>query len=246
MIEGTPYYRHRKANDGSKPNNHKLGVVGDSETFNKGERYPETVIYFQQKWRRQNQIHPTQKPVELLEYLIKTYTLEEQTVLDNCMGSGSTGVACKNLNRKFIGIELDNTYFEIAKERIENTKGECKMICPLNLTKSSDELKQLIAENPDLPIVVLVGQDAASDDYGYTYCSDIHFCIDEILDCELPFGEGYVYNDRDDLEDALSDYLADCEEYENLSDEEFQTLLIKELSKYEPYWKKVIAITVDN
>lgn len=120
------------------------------------------------------------------------------------------------------------------------------MIHTLNLTKSSDELKRLIAENPDLPIVVLVGQDAVSDDYGYTYCSDIHFSIEEILDCTLPFGDDYVYNDRDDFEDALSDYLAGCEEYENLSDEEFQTLLTKELSKYEPYWKKVIAIKGDN
>lgn len=95
------------------------------------------------------------------------------------------------------------------------------MIRPLNLTKSSDELKQLIAENPDLPIVVLVGQDAVSDDYGYTYCTQIHFSIEEILDCTLPFGDDYLYNDRDDFENALSDYLADCEEYENLSDEEF-------------------------
>lgn len=63
--------------------------------------------------------HPTQKPVALLEYLIKTYTNENDTVLDNCMGSGSTGVACKHLNRKFIGIELDDKYFNIAKERIE-------------------------------------------------------------------------------------------------------------------------------
>ena len=81
---------------------------------------------------------------------------------------------------------------------------------PLNLSKkfkSSDELKQLIAENPNLPIVVLVGQYAASDDYGYTYCSDVQFCIDEILDCTLPFGDDYVYNDRDDFEDALSDRL---------------------------------------
>nr|DAG25578.1 MAG TPA: hypothetical protein [Caudoviricetes sp.] len=120
------------------------------------------------------------------------------------------------------------------------------MTYPLNLSKSSDELKQLIAENPDLPIVVLVGGEAASDDWGYTYCADVHFSIEEILDCTLPFGDDYVYNDRDDFEDALSDYLADCEEYENLSDEEFQTLLDKELSKYEPYWKKVIAITGDN
>lgn len=64
-------------------------------------------------------VHPTQKPVALLEYLIKTYTLEGETVLDNCMGSGSTGVACKNLNRKFIGIEKDDKFFNIAKSRIE-------------------------------------------------------------------------------------------------------------------------------
>lgn len=64
--------------------------------------------------------HPTQKPVALLEYLIKTYTLEGETVLDFTMGSGSTGVACKNLNRNFIGIEKDEKYFEIAKQRILN------------------------------------------------------------------------------------------------------------------------------
>ena len=67
-----------------------------------------------------NRLHPTQKPVDLLEYLIKTYTNEGETVLDNCMGSGSTGIACLNINRKFIGIELDEKYFEIAKNRIEN------------------------------------------------------------------------------------------------------------------------------
>lgn len=64
-------------------------------------------------------LHPTQKPVELMEYLIKTYTNERELVLDNCMGSGTTGVACKNLNRDFIGIEKDEKYFEIAKNRIE-------------------------------------------------------------------------------------------------------------------------------
>ena len=64
-------------------------------------------------------VHPTQKPVALMEYLIKTYTLEGETVLDFTMGSGTTGVAAKNLNRNFIGIELDENYFEIAKKRIE-------------------------------------------------------------------------------------------------------------------------------
>ena len=67
---------------------------------------------------RQGAIHPTQKPVPLLEYLIKTYTNEGETVLDNCMGSGSTGVACVNTNRNFIGIELDENYYHIAQDRI--------------------------------------------------------------------------------------------------------------------------------
>jgi DNA modification methylase len=67
-----------------------------------------------------DKVHPTQKPLDLLEWLIKTYTNEGELVLDNCMGSGTTGVACKNLNRNFIGIEKEETYFNIAKERIEN------------------------------------------------------------------------------------------------------------------------------
>ena len=65
--------------------------------------------------------HPTQKPVALLEYLIKTYTNEGETVIDNCMGSGSTGVACGNANREFIGIELSEKYFQIAEQRINHT-----------------------------------------------------------------------------------------------------------------------------
>lgn len=69
---------------------------------------------------QKGKIHPTQKPVPLMEYLIKTYTNENETVLDFTMGSGTTGVACKNLNRDFIGIELDENYFNIANERIEN------------------------------------------------------------------------------------------------------------------------------
>ena len=88
--------------------------------------YPKAILEFSKANNKESGLHPTQKPVSLCEYLIKTYTKENETVLDNCMGSGSTGVACVNTNRKFIGIELDNTYFEIAKERInkavENTK----------------------------------------------------------------------------------------------------------------------------
>ena len=83
--------------------------------------YPKNEIIiskFSNECNSRHRVHPTQKPVELMEYLIKTYTNEEDLVLDFTMGSGSTGVACKNLNRKFIGIELDDTYFKIAQDRI--------------------------------------------------------------------------------------------------------------------------------
>ena len=78
--------------------------------------YPKSILTFPQQ--RIKGGHPTQKPVALLEYLIKTYTNEGDIVLDNCMGSGSTGVACVHTNRQFIGMELDTRYFEIASKRI--------------------------------------------------------------------------------------------------------------------------------
>ena len=81
--------------------------------------YPNSILRFSGVASKE-QLHTTQKPVDLLEYLIKTYTNEDEIILDNCMGSGSTGIACLNTNRKFIGIELDDKYFEIAKNRIEN------------------------------------------------------------------------------------------------------------------------------
>ena len=81
-------------------------------------KYPRSVLNFN---RPHPPIHPTQKPVDLCEWLIKTYTNEDMIVLDNCMGSGTTGVACMNTSRKFIGIELDDTYFAIAKNRIEES-----------------------------------------------------------------------------------------------------------------------------
>lgn len=93
---------------------------GEQKSFfqvDDGTRYPKRIIYFNNNDTR-NQLHPTQKPVALLEYLIRTYTNEGDTVLDNCMGSGSTGIACVNTNRNFIGMELDQKYFEIAEKRI--------------------------------------------------------------------------------------------------------------------------------
>lgn len=88
------------------------------EGYDSTERYPLSVQVFAKDQQKEN-YHPTQKPVALLEWLLKTYTNEGDLVLDNCMGSGSTGVACVNLNRNFIGMELTEQYFEIAKERIE-------------------------------------------------------------------------------------------------------------------------------
>ena len=81
--------------------------------------YPKSILEYGIGNMRKGRLHPTQKPIELLEYLIKTYTNDGETVLDFTMGSGSTGVACVNTNRRFIGIELDEGYFEIAKKRIE-------------------------------------------------------------------------------------------------------------------------------
>ena len=94
------------------------GVKRATETFN-DKYYPTSIQEFSIANLRRNRLHPTQKPVDLLEYLIKTYTNENEVVLDFTMGSGSTGVACLNTNRKFIGIELEYKYFNIAKERIE-------------------------------------------------------------------------------------------------------------------------------
>jgi site-specific DNA-methyltransferase (adenine-specific) len=92
---------------------------GNYLTINNGDRYPRSVQKFN---RDKNKIHPTQKPVALFEYLIKTYTNEGDLVMDNTMGSGTTGVACVNTNRRFLGMEKDDKYFEIAKKRIEEAK----------------------------------------------------------------------------------------------------------------------------
>ena len=111
MREGRPYVRKK----GGLSDNYNKDSKENIVTVNKGNRYPLTIVKFDHE---KSKLHPTQKPVALLEYLIKTYTLENETVLDFTMGSGSTGVACKNLNRNFIGIEKEEKYFNIAKERI--------------------------------------------------------------------------------------------------------------------------------
>lgn len=108
----TPYKRTK---NGSLSSNYGDRGVAFTESVD-GSRNPLTIIKYK---RDSSRLHPTQKPTALLEYLIKTYTNEESVILDNCMGSGSTGVACVNTNRNFIGMEIDEGYYNIAKERIE-------------------------------------------------------------------------------------------------------------------------------
>ena len=111
--------------EAQRPRTGKIYASSDSASvkYNDGverkydKKYPKTLITFSNA-DQTGKLHPTQKPVLLMEYLIKTYTNEGETVLDFTMGSGTTGVACKNLNRNFIGIELDPEYFKIAKKRI--------------------------------------------------------------------------------------------------------------------------------
>ena len=96
-------------------NGGNFGASG-KENFQEWTNYPRSIVHFPQEGKA---VHPTQKPVALMEYLLRTYTNEGETVLDNCMGSGTTGVACANTGRNFIGIEKDDKYFAIAQARIK-------------------------------------------------------------------------------------------------------------------------------
>lgn len=119
MSEGKPYVKKAVSNGDGK-NYGKFDRVGQIN-INEGTRFPRSVIKFSND--NHNSLHPTQKPVDLLEYLIKTYTNKGDVVLDSCMGSGSTGVAALNCERGFIGIELDPNYFAIAEKRINEREG---------------------------------------------------------------------------------------------------------------------------
>ena len=97
----------------------------EKSNYDKDFKNPKSILYYD-TGKRQQLLHPTQKPILLCEWLIKTYSNEGDIILDNCMGSGTTGAGCRNLNRKFIGIELDENYFNIAKKRIEDAEEELK------------------------------------------------------------------------------------------------------------------------
>lgn len=125
MQVGEPYYRKSKNPEGYVPrcNTHGYGLKPVTEIKNEGTRYPKNIIRIPVDYSAQQRVHPTQKPVALAEYLIKTYSNENDTVLDNTFGSGFSGIAAVNTNRKFIGIELPESeggYFNLGKERILN------------------------------------------------------------------------------------------------------------------------------
>lgn len=121
MEIGEPYARKSSNPDGyvGRKNDHGYGMKPRTEFTNIGTRYPKSVLNISRDFSAQQQLHPTQKPVPLLEWLVRTYSNLGDTVLDNCMGVGSTGVACVKQERRFVGIELDEEYFKLAEERIK-------------------------------------------------------------------------------------------------------------------------------
>lgn len=137
MVPGRPYTCVR----GDQSSSNYRDGIGPWTTENHGERYPTTILRFNYD---SNKVHPTQKPVALLTYLIKTYTNEGDTVLDNCMGSGSTGVACVNLRRNFIGMEMNHDYFTLAQGRIEQAERDYdNSLWPIVAAEKGDVTQQL-------------------------------------------------------------------------------------------------------
>jgi site-specific DNA-methyltransferase (adenine-specific) len=120
FTEGSPY----KSNPRKNNKEGVYSIVGEARNENAGFRYPKNIIEIPFEFAP---IHPTQKPVALFEYLIKTYTNEGETVLDNCMGSGTTAIACINTNRNYIGFEKEEKYYNIIQERIKKHKPQLSL-----------------------------------------------------------------------------------------------------------------------
>jgi site-specific DNA-methyltransferase (adenine-specific) len=114
MQEGKPYSRNGYK---LKTNNHKIGLK-EINVNNLGTRYPISILDIKQNWSKQQQVHPTQKPIELAEWFIKSYSRENDLILDSCAGSGTTGLAALNLNRNFILIEKDENYYNLILKRL--------------------------------------------------------------------------------------------------------------------------------
>jgi site-specific DNA-methyltransferase (adenine-specific) len=118
MTKGEPYIHNAKKYDNVGVYGYKQLNINSNES---GDRYPKSIIKFNNN-NYKNRIHPTEKPVDLLEWIIKTYSNENDLILDCCMGSGCTIIACKNTSRNYIGIEMDKEIFEKAKDRILSYK----------------------------------------------------------------------------------------------------------------------------
>lgn len=125
--EGNPYVKIRSKIDVNSVYG-KTGTIDGYVAINSGKRYPTSVLHFKRDSIRR--LHPTQKPVALFEYLIKTYTDKEDLVLDNCIGSGTTAIACINTGRNYIGFEIDKKYFTIAEKRIKDASAQLRFDMP--------------------------------------------------------------------------------------------------------------------
>lgn len=148
------HIRKSSTADRSKKESSNYGRQHGVTSYDSTERYPRSVLKFSTD-KQKSPLHPTQKPVALMEYMIRTYTNENDVVLDNCMGSGTTGVACKHAGRIFIGIERDPSYFEIASRRIEQIHNQTDMFTPVDVSKpvkvdifagSGSEIEQLVGK----------------------------------------------------------------------------------------------------
>lgn len=128
MVKCEPHQRnHSRGNGIHKDTNRNYGEYGKAEDIITDEKYPSSIITFAKGHSKEDWLHPTQKPIDLLQYLIRTYSNEGDLVLDNFAGSGSTCVAAIKENRKFIGMEIDDHFFEVADERIKNELREPKL-----------------------------------------------------------------------------------------------------------------------
>lgn len=112
------------------------------------------------------------------------------------------------------------------------------------ILNSTAELRLLIVENPELPLLVFAGEEANSGDYSFMSCSNIHACLGEYLDCQQTIDDCRCYTDRSDFEEDLAEVIID--ECDSLSDEEWYARVQKELAEYEPYWRPCIILYVDN
>ena len=114
------------------------------------------------------------------------------------------------------------------------------------LLHKTDQLRKLIMENPELPLLILAGENACSMAYSSMFCYEVRAYIGEFLDCDQDINDEIAYSDRDNFEDDLRIHYEDTDECENMSDEEFDKFIEKKLEEYDPYWKKCIILYADN